>query len=38
MTTPLRNFLPYDKLEEMNLATKEARPTARLPTSSARNT
>ena len=27
MTTPLRNFLeiPYDKLEEMNLATKEAR-------------
>ena len=27
MTTPLRDFLeiPYDKLEEMNLATKEAR-------------
>jgi glutamine synthetase len=27
MTSPLRNFLeiPYDKLEEMNLATKEAR-------------
>jgi hypothetical protein len=40
MSSPLRDFLeiPYDKLEEMNLATKEARLAGRPRTSSARST